>query len=235
MKKITWMILTLFMALLFLPGIKAEAASVPFTYPKHVYAEYRKNNEVQVKVTLKKAYQKYHYTEKYFNVKVKNKKIAVPSQNGNHASMLYYGPYFKLKRTGTTKVTFDVRLGKSKKVYHCSSTLHVYKYSKPIKKLVVGKKSVASKLTLGHYDCRDMTYSYVMKKASENVKVKVTPNKGWKVIKITQGYDDNKLKKLKNGATVKIRNGGDRVTVTLKNSKTKVVKQLDLLFYQDLI
>ncbi|MDO5538814.1 MAG: hypothetical protein Q4F83_01900 [Eubacteriales bacterium] len=232
MKKLPQMLMLLLMALVFIPGVKTDAATVPFTYPKHVYAEYRKNNEVRIDVTLKKAYQKYHYTEKYTNVKVKNTKIAVASKNGDHASMLYYGPYLKLKKTGTTKVTFDVKLGNSDKVYHCSTTLHVYKYKKPIKKLTIGGKNVASKIKLSYYDCRNLSYDYKLKSNSQNLKVKVTPASGWKVTKIMQGADPQRAKKVKNGGTVKVRNGSEWLTVTLKHSKTKVVKTLNISFYR---
>lgn len=226
-KRLTQIVGLMAMLLVFLPGVKSEAA-VPFTYPKHVYAEYYKNNEIRIDVTLKKAYQKYHYTEKYTKVKVKNTKIAVKSKNGDHASMLYYGPYLKLKKTGTTKVTFDVQLGNSKKVYHCSTTLHVSKYKKPIKKLTIGGKNMTSKMVLSHYDCRILYCDYALKASAQNVKLQVTPNSGWKVTKIVQSPDTAKAKKVKNGAVIKVKDGGEVVRVTLKNSKTKVTKDLTI-------
>lgn len=234
MKKMPQRLLLLFMLLAFLPDLKAEAAKVPFTYPKHVYAEYRnKNSEVQIPVTLKAAYkEKYHYTEKYTKIKASNSKVAKGYYNPDYASMNLYGPYFRLKKTGTTKISFDVTLGTGtkKKTYHCKTTLHVYKYKNPLKKLEIESKNVTSKVETNPRNL-NLTYSYEMNESAEKLKVRVTPAGGWKVTKMVREYysnGKNRTKTVKNGSAVDV---DGTLLVTLKNTKTKVSKTLTIWFY----
>ena len=46
----------------------------------------------------------------------------------------------QIKKTGTTKVSFNVRFGK--KIYNCKTTVKVVKYAKPFKKILLDNTDI---------------------------------------------------------------------------------------------
>lgn len=136
-------------------------------------------------------------------VKIPEIKTAYEYQQGHYRIEL------RLKKAGTTKVSFTYK-GKKR-----SCTIKVVKYSNPFKTLTIKGKSFKKKFTAksvhrasGLNDFRVFTSD-----GNFSGKIKVTPSKGWKLVKIVQVSGN---KRIKNGGT--INDGG--VLVTMKNTKT---------------
>lgn len=156
--------------------------------------------------------------KKISNVKSSNKKVATvsvtkvkPSKAGGYSMPGYYMLNVKLKKAGTTKISFTYN-GKK-----YSSTLKVSKYSNPIKSIKIGSKEyksafVAKKLVRGMEEY-DVTLN--TKKLSGKLAVKAAS--GWKIHKIYKYFGS---KKLKNGSKVE-----DSVYVEMKNKKTGLIER----------
>ena len=170
-----------------------------------VFAKTYKEN-VGAPINLDKTYFIYYGPASGISkVKSSNKKVAVviTEKEGSDVNV-----YLKLKKTGTTNVSYSIKTGERKGTHKVK--LNVYRYKNPFKVLKVGDMDYRSQFN-GEGD-----YSTLMEgKGKVQVKVK----KGWQVKSIyAKAVGDSKWRKLKKGAEVDIAHK-HCLQIVLKNKK----------------
>lgn len=116
-----------------------------------------------------------------------------------------------IRSAGSTKVSFSY---KGKKL---STKITIKKWENPCKEFTIGSKNYAK------YFEKSERYSLNKQSKTINAKVKITPKKGWKLLKIeAQAADTIRSKKVKNHSKVKfsIDMTGTAIYAHFKNNKT---------------
>ncbi len=147
------------------------------------------------------------------NIKSSNTKVVRAKRLGTY-TLLYLDPL----KAGTSKVTYKY---KGKKY---TATIVVKNWANPVKTLTVGGKNYASKFTSKAVKKRG-EFAYMIDVAKLNGTVKVKPASGWKLQSIKYGKFDRwggwfEYRTIKNGSKVSKAQRGDRLVITLKNTKT---------------
>ncbi len=145
---------------------------------------------------------------KLISIKSSNPKVLKAKQygSGTHDSAV------RPMKNGKSKITIKYRTGK--KTISISDTLTVKKYPKAIKKIIYNGKPI--NLKKNKFEVERIA------KSDNVVKVKVIPNKGWKVNdKIIVRVDGGKDHSFKNGdyTTINRELPRTRMWITLKNKK----------------
>lgn len=148
--------------------------------------------------------------------KLKNSKSSV-LRAGLHVDDFSSYIHLQLKKQGTTKVSF--KMGSKK----YSVQVQTYKYASPIKSIKIGSKN-CMKFFKPKYMSRLSEGAWQVLAASEEpAKVKVVPNKGWKINKIYSDWDG--YKKYKNGSKIK-----GYFSIEMKNTKTGLIETYHLSY-----
>lgn len=127
------------------------------------------------------------------------------------------------KKTGTTKVTFEVAYGENgSKTKNFSFTLSIVKYKNPVSKFLIGGKNYASGF-------KDSHVQFEILQKNEKKTVSVKGKSGWKVISIESRPYSGPPKKFKNNSKIDL-NLSMFLAVTLQNKKTKCMEELRLVF-----
>lgn len=199
-------------------------AKTKFSVPKNVTLSYDKNgvnsdfytNTIWIKGTNNSNADTVQ--RNITNFKSSNKKVVSTktigkdycpvSDFGNSSGTVGIG--VKLKKTGTTKISFKIRY--KKKTYSLKTTLKVIKYANPFKKIMGDKKNITSDYNVKR-GSGITTYGFD--------KISVTPNKNWKIKSAyTFKVGGNGKKKTLKGSSFTVKSGY-RVVITMENKKTK--------------
>ena len=156
-------------------------------------------NGVKVKSSNKKVISTKTFSKDYYLIK---------DYNNNQV-----GIGVKLKKTGSTKITAKFKY--RGKTYSVKTTVKVIKYSNPFKKIIE--------------DGRNCTSDFKNKHESESPfigrKIKITPNKNWRVKSIyTYKPGATKMKRVK-GSSVTIPTNC-RAFITMENKKNKLTEKV---------
>ena len=169
--------------------------------------------EPEAKAKTGEPYELWYITDRTVkSPKSSNAKVAGTSvQNWGEVSYLIVLPL----KTGQTKLSFTYN-GKK-----YTTTYTVKNWANPVKKLTIGKASIASKFK------KDARYKYnTAKRTFKNKKVNVVAASGWKIKTIEANLGGTGLKKLKNGS--KIPKKTVSIGVILKHTKTGAVATVNV-------
>ena len=126
--------------------------------------------------------------------------------------------YLIPKKAGKSKIT--VQFEEAGKI---TATVMVQKYKNPLKTFKIGKLSFANRFKT--YNVTQ--YSNDPRKVANNLsgKLSVVPAAGWKLVKIEKyDEDEGEWATLKNNKSYTISTGFDRIVITVKDKKTKFVR-----------
>lgn len=225
--------------------VSVHAATQPFTYPKSIMTEYSKNSRNWLLIPVNVADEKLwdnsnpygsNNYENFWNITSSNTKVATRTKKLEFtqlASTIKYGPRILLKGTGTTTITFKVKIGR--KTYSCSTKVTVLANSgNPIKSFSADGKAVTS----GYHTYNNATSyyndtaSYNKKKSSHTIKVQL--KSGWTLKSIEGSTWSNRKNDF---VTVKLKSGVafskkyENILVTAQNTKTKMIKTVEYTLY----
>ncbi len=214
-------------------GVCSQAASLPFTYTEKVRVEYKKGLQNRVRLWLELKNKKYE--TKQFNNDCKKTFWEMTSSKASVAAKpsksvfnqlgtgTKYGPLVQLKKAGTTTVKYQVKV--NNKTYNCKTKIYVYDYSNPVKSMKLDDKEI-DRTNFG-MNATEVYYGGEYSTKSSH-KLVITPAKDWTVKKIV-GKSFNKSKTVELEAGKAFSKKYDEIIVTMKNSKTKVEKTLDIM------
>lgn len=211
-------------------GYRVDAKS-KFSVPKNVSLSYDKNgvnsvytNVIWINGTSTSA--AYSIQETFSNFKSSNKKVISSKTFGKDFYPIVDGwnpnakggVGVKLKKTGTTKISFKFKY--KKKTYSRKTTVKVVKYTNPFKKILLDgdnctsyyKNKVGASMTTG----------------AKNISI--TPNKNWK-IKYAYVYKKgkDKLQKVKKPSSFTLKPSYSGF-VTMENKKNKLTETVSFAY-----
>ena len=163
--------------------------------------------------------------ELYFDMSKEVKKIKKVDITSSKPSVIKIDSsgFLVVKKPGTTKLTIKVK-DKKGKTYKFKSNVKVVKYTNAFKSFKIGTKEIKSKF-------KKYSGTYFESGQLKTGKIKITPNKGWKLKSIkyeAYNYSEDKepvhiSKKIKNKAKINLNRGKGwdyYLTVKMYNKKT---------------
>ena len=216
-KKVLLVLMALMLAIPVLPTVEAQASTKKPAFPSKItMAHYKKgawNGESLNRSFMRVGNDKTGRVD-ISKVKSSNPKVLRAVQGADPGYIV-----LETKKAGTSKVTFEAKVGKKK--YKYTSTVKVVKYENPLKTFKVGSKNYLSKLK--------STSVPRMVGAPVKGKLNIAAKKGWKITSM-EVYESHtgKRRKIKNKANINLEGTGgvSHLSVTVKNSKTGMVQYL---------
>ncbi|MDO5539204.1 MAG: hypothetical protein Q4F83_03915 [Eubacteriales bacterium] len=197
-------------------SITAEAASKPKMDKVEVcvLSSYKNQPTNQVYITFSKL-SSTNVTVK--NLKSSNKKVVTVGKPSVSSYVKSLSIPLTFKKAGSAYISFDLKIGK--KTYSYKKKVSAVKYTNPMKSFKIGKTEFASRY-------KKYAGPVILNKALSG-KLKIVPNKNWKIIfmdKMTLGEGSSKVK---NNTKIVLKRPSV-LTVVLQNKKTGAVSSIAL-------